>query len=106
MNPLPLPPKPPFWELAAFRATREEARVLLGQPHYTETGTMRTSGGEEDIWAYALPSGQRLLIIHHVPYQGATLCADPPDLGPVLEALHISPSDSRLVRYPEPKVLV
>ena len=44
--------------------------------------THRTAGGEEDCWAYVLPSGQRVLIYLRGPYHQVRLISDPPKLGP------------------------
>ena len=66
------------------------------------TDSARTAGGEEDNWAYVLPSGQRVLIVLGVPYGHVRLISDPPELGPVLTALGITSDDPRLHRYPEP----
>lgn len=102
MTPLQLPLSLPLWELASLKADRPQMRDLLGEPHFVETDGRRTSGGDEDCWAYALPSGQRMLVILQVPYRSVQLIADPPDLGPVLEALGISPENPGLNRYPTP----
>jgi hypothetical protein len=61
----------PLWELASIEASRGEMHALLGEPHFIETDSTRTAGGEEDVWAYALPSGQRALVILGVPYRTA-----------------------------------
>ena len=75
---------------------------MLGEPHFIETDATRTSGGHEDLWAYTLPSGQRLVIQLRVPYNQADFWADPAELSSVLQALHIPNDDPRLVPYPEP----
>jgi hypothetical protein len=104
MTPLRMPLSLPLWELASLEASRPQMRALLGEPHFVETDSTRTAGGEEDGWAYILPSGQRVLIILGVPYCHVRLIADPPELGPVLAALEITLDDPRLhcngVPYP------
>lgn len=75
---------------------------MLGEPHFIEKESARTFGGDEDAWAYTLSTGQRVVVLLRVPYNVAVICADPPDLEPVLRALKISPSDSRLTCYPDP----
>jgi hypothetical protein len=102
MIPLSLPLSLPLWELAAFQATRPEMRALLGAPHFIETDSTRTAGGEEDSWAFLLPSGQRILIILEVPYSNVQIIADPPEITQVLQSLGISPEDSRLNCYLTP----
>ena len=100
--PLSMPVALPIWGLAEFRITRPELRELLGEPHYIETDSFRTFGGEEDSWAFALPSGQRVVVVLRVPYHGAVLYGDPPELSPILSALGLSSDDSRLYPYTEP----
>jgi hypothetical protein len=102
MTTLPLPAKLPMWELCNFKITRPELRAMLGEPHFVETDSTRTYGGDEDAWAYTLPSGQRVVVVLRVPYHIAVFSADPPELDPFLEALHIQSDDPRLVRYPQP----
>lgn len=102
MEPLRMPLALPLWELASMEASRGEMHTLLGEPHYVETDPTRTAGGEEDAWAYALPSGRRALVILGVPYRLVRLIADPPELEPVLAALGLTPDDPRLRRYDEP----
>jgi hypothetical protein len=85
-HPLELPVAFPLWMLCNFRISREELHSILGCPAYTETDTYATFGGEEDAWAYQLPSGQRVLVILNVALRQARFCADPPDLEPVLAA--------------------
>jgi hypothetical protein len=92
----------PLWELALLEASRPQMHALLGEPHLVETDSTRTAGGEEDAWAYLLPSGQRVLIILGVPYRHVRLIADPPELGPVLTTLGITLDDPRLRRHAEP----
>ncbi|NKF22707.1 hypothetical protein [Solimonas marina] len=92
MKPLTLPLQLPLWELAQFSSSREHMRQLLGAPHYTETDSTRTFGGEEEAWGLSLPSGQRVLITFQVPYGTAVICADPPSVKPVLAALGLSTS--------------
>src|SRR5262245_60288677 len=101
MTLLPLPIAGPLWALARLEITRTELRAMLGEPHYIETDNRRTCGGEEDCWGYALTSGQRVLIVLD-PITGAVLYGDPPNLGPILEALHIPADDPRLRHGPQP----
>jgi hypothetical protein len=76
--------------------------ALLGKPHFVETDSTRTLGGEEDAWAYLLPSGQRVLVILAVPYGKVRIIADPPKVGPALALLGITLNDPRLDCYAEP----
>lgn len=102
MTPLPMPLSPPLWGLASLAVTRPQLHAMLGSPHFVETDSLRTAGGDEDAWAYILDAGQRVLIVLEVPYHTARLIADPPEIGPVLRALGIAPDDPRLSHYPEP----
>ena len=102
LTPLDIPVASPIWELAEFSITRPELRMMLGHPHYIETDSMRTFGGEEDAWAFKLPSGQRMLVILRVPYHVAVLYGDPPSLLPIITELGLSPDDSRLHSYTDP----
>lgn len=102
MTALPLPAKLPMWELGNFKITRSELRAMLGEPHFVETDILRTYGGEEDVWAYLLSSGQRVVVVLRVPYRMAVFSADPPELDPVLHALCIARSDARLERHSQP----
>ena len=106
MTPLPLPAKLPMWEVCILKITRPELRALLGGPHFVETDEYRTHGGEEDAWGYTLPSGQRVVVILRVPYRVAVISADPPELAPVLQALHIASDDVRLERPSQPVPVV
>jgi hypothetical protein len=76
---------------------------LLGEPHFIETDSTRTYGGDEDSWAFVLPSGQRCVVLLRVPYDHAIIYADPPALEPVLSALGIPAGEPRLQRAPEPE---
>jgi len=94
-----------MWELGQFRITRSEMREMLGEPDFVETDSTRTYGGEEDVWAFALESRQRTLVVLRVPYHMAVFSADPPNLEPLLDALKISPNGCRLVRFPKPVLI-
>lgn len=102
MTPLRMPLSLPLWELASLESSRPHMHALLGEPHFVETDSTRTVGGEEDAWAYLLSSGQRVLIILEVPYHRVRLIADPPELGPMLMALGVTLDDPRLRCYAEP----
>lgn len=102
MAKIPMPVDLPIWGLATLRMTRPQLRALLGMPHFVETDPRRTCGGEEDGWAYALPTGQRMLIILDATIGCAGIFGDPPDLGPLLLALGIAADDPRLVPHAEP----
>jgi hypothetical protein len=61
-EPEKLPTKMEPWLVGAFAGTREELREAFGPPHYIETDGTRTCGGEEDNWAWRLPTGQVVVI--------------------------------------------
>jgi hypothetical protein len=90
--------------VAGIKATREELRAALGEPHYVETDSTRTFGGDEDMWAWELPSGQRFLLVLQVPYGVAVLHCDPPDASPVIAALGIDAERQRLEVFATPIV--
>jgi hypothetical protein len=102
MTLLQMPVALPLWGLASLKTSRAELRCMLGEPHFVETDPTRTCGGEEDGWAYTLPSGQRMLIVLDVPSGFAELFGDPPALGPILQALRIPPNDPRLLLHEQP----
>src|SRR5262245_58765618 len=86
---LPLSVRMKPYIVGGFQATREELRTVLGLPHYVETDSTRTSGGDEDWWGWELPSGARLVVVLQVPYEAALLHCDPPEPDAVVEALGI-----------------
>jgi hypothetical protein len=98
--PFPVHLKP--YIVAGIRATREELRAALGQPHFVETDSTRTFGGDEDMWAWELPSGRRFLLVLQVPYGQAELLCDPPDAASVVAALGIDAEKQRLQILPTP----
>jgi hypothetical protein len=102
MTPLSIPVSPPMWALAELVFSRSECRAAFGEPHYVETDPRRTTGGEEDNWAYLAPSGQRVLVVLDVVQGVAMICADPPELEPILDALGIARDDRRLRCYIRP----
>jgi hypothetical protein len=102
MTPLKLPLRLPLWELGSFRSSREQMQDFLGGPHYTETDSARTFGGDEDVWGFSLPSGQRVLITFQVPYGTAVISADPPAIAPILAALGVSSSKLDFAELSQP----
>lgn len=105
MTPLGLPVQPPMWGVATITVTRDTLRAMLGDPHYIETDPFRTCGGEEDCWAFTLPSGQRFMIILEVTTARAELYGDPPDAPVILKSLAFSPQDPRITCHAEPWLL-
>ena len=99
LKPLELPVKVPIWAVASFKISRNGLRQDLGPPHFVETDSTRTSGGGQDVWAYLLPTGQRLLIILEVSTNCAEFFIDPPELFPILAALHLTSDDPRLLPH-------
>ncbi len=99
---LPIPVEPPMWAVVSLKTSRHEMRALLGDPHFIETDPRRTCGGEEDFWAYTLPSGHRVVVVVDAPTGGAYLGSDPPDWEPVVRFLGLEPDDPRLTRPAEP----
>jgi hypothetical protein len=93
---LPFPVRLKPYNVGGFHATRDELRAALGEPHFVETDSTRTFGGDENMWAWELPSGQRLLIVVQVPYGVVLIYCDPPDPEPVIGALGIDSEKERL----------
>jgi hypothetical protein len=96
MTKIPMPVDLPIWGLASLKVTRRELRDLLGEPHFVETDPRRTCGGEQNGWAYALPTGHRVVVLLDVTAGCAELFSDPPELDPILLALGIPEDDPRL----------
>jgi hypothetical protein len=105
MTPLPLPLRPPFYEMGMLRASRSELRSVLGTPHHVETDCTRTSGGEEDTWAFLLPSGQRVAIVLRVPYQAALVYAYPADKEPLFGITGVPAGDERWTWSADPRLV-
>ena len=76
-----------MWELAYFSISRAELHARIGTPHFTEINSSRLRGGDEDVWAFVSPGGQRLLLLLDVPSERAAILADPPDASAALAAL-------------------
>jgi hypothetical protein len=100
--PFPVHLKP--YMVAGIRALREELRADLGEPHFVETDSTRTFGGDEDNWAWELASGQRFLLVLQVPYGRAIIYCDPPDPKPVILSLGIDADRQQLEFLPTPIV--
>jgi hypothetical protein len=56
------------------------------------------------MWAWELPSGQRLLLVLQVPYGMTMLHCDPPDASAVVVALGIDAAARGLEILPTPVV--
>lgn len=78
-KPLPFPVRMQPYLVGQFKGSRSNLRDLLGAPHYVETDSMRTSGGDEDNWGWEFSSGLRILLVLCVPYQDVLVYCDPPD---------------------------
>jgi hypothetical protein len=100
---LSMPLSPPMWGVVSLKISRSEMRALLGAPHFVETDPRCTCGGEEDAWAFVLPSAHRIIII--ADSGGAYVGSDPPDAEPALEFLKIARTDSRVMIHEEPFTL-
>ena len=80
-------PQPPFWMLAAFKFDRKQLGQKLGEPHYIETDSTRTYGGNEEQWYFTFESGQKIIITYQVPYNITALYSNSPELKPIIDAL-------------------
>jgi hypothetical protein len=105
LTPAPLPITTPVWAVAGYRASRDELREMLGPPHYTETDSRRTRGGEEDCWGFVQPGDGRLLIVLDVVTGHALIYSDRPEAGPALQALGLNHSDPRVRTDGEPVLM-
>ena len=76
--------------VAGWKATRAEMREAFGEPHYVETDSTKTFGGDEDYWAWDLESGERIAVVLRVPYCQVLAYCDPPNGKRVVEALGLS----------------
>jgi hypothetical protein len=66
----------PLWEIGWVRGVERSAlREHLGHPHYIETDSARTFGGEEDWWSFKTAQGEVAAVCLRVPYQDAVLCS-------------------------------
>jgi hypothetical protein len=99
MKPLSLPVDLPIWALVSLKITRRELHAMLGEPHYIETDPRRTCGGEQDVWAFKLSSGQRLLVVLDPVAGCAELYGDPPLAESILQSLAIASDDKRLKHH-------
>src|SRR5262245_13162992 len=97
---LPFPVRLKPYMVAMMTATRAELRATLGDPHFVETDSTRTYGGDEDNWAWELPSGQRFLLVLRVPYHVAVLYCDPPDPASTVVALGVDADKQQLFAQP------
>lgn len=86
--------------VGGIRASRNDMRAALGEPHFVETDSTRTSGGDEDMWAWELKSGQRFLLVLQVPYSQVQILCDPPDPEPVIAALGVESEKFGLLATP------
>lgn len=103
-QPLPFPVHLKPWIVANLRASRAEMRAAFGPPHFVETDSTRTCGGDEDNWAWELPSRQRVLLVLQVPTGIAMILCDPPEPTPAAAALGIDMEMQRLELRPTPIV--
>lgn len=77
MLPLPLPIKEPLWQLGCcHNVERGAMHEVLGVPHYTETDSSCTYGGEEDLWAYEFKGQRVVALCLRVPYEDLVLLAN------------------------------
>ena len=71
--------------LGSFQSVRQVVHDALGVPHFTETDCSRTPGGDEDGWAWELPTGQITLITLDMMGNGI-IYSNLPELTPVISA--------------------
>lgn len=97
MKKLKIPAPLPFWEIGHFSIDRETLRERLGAPHFTETDSSRTFGGEEDSWAYSTDSGLRVVITLRVPYREAVIYSDPPNAEEAAKAFSCAIGEAKVI---------
>lgn len=95
MKPIPMPVSFPFWQVGGLKITREELRAILGEPHFVQTDSFRTFGGDEDCWAFELTNGDRIGFVLRVPYKIVVLYGDTPFTGVFEKILNIPRDDPR-----------
>jgi hypothetical protein len=77
MTPTEFPITQELWQVACARGVkREQLRRVLGSPHFIETNSRATYGGEEDWWGYEVASGELAVLCLRVPYQDAVLLSN------------------------------
>lgn len=77
MTPLSPPIQSKLWQVAcAHNVERVALHKIMGAPHYTESNSFATYGGEEDWWGYQLHNGQLAVLCLRVPYRDAIICSD------------------------------
>lgn len=77
MTPLSLPIQSKLWEVACtHNVERNALHKIMGAPHYTESNSFSTFGGEEDWWGYQLENGQLAVLCLRVPYHDVVVCSD------------------------------
>ena len=69
------------------RVARTTLTSILGEAHYVETDSRATFGGEEDWWAFRLPSGHAIAICLRVPYEDVLLYSEIQDLAEIMAVL-------------------
>lgn len=101
MDRLELPIKWHAYEIACFKQSDSELRSALGEPHYIETDSTRTFGGEESLWAYNL-EGVPFAIVCRIPYSDTVVYAkDPQPKGVLAKVASLFPN-SNMDIYSEP----
>jgi len=80
MKPITDGVKVEMWQLCCVKGVdRDTVWATLGRPHFTETDSHATYGGEEDWWAFELESGHKVALALRVPYEQAVLYASTRD---------------------------
>ncbi len=58
----------PCWNLGSIEINQDDARSILGEPHFIETNPNATAGGTEDLWTFK-PQAQPVVFFRlRVPY--------------------------------------
>jgi hypothetical protein len=74
MERLELPINWHAFEISCFKLSDGQLRSVLGEPHYIETDSTRTFGGNESLWAYEL-EGVPFAVVCRIPYSDTVIYA-------------------------------
>jgi hypothetical protein len=111
--PLDLPVDLPMWGLARLKISLEELTELLNtrspaiaESHSVVQDNRLPGGGDRNTWAFCQRSGHRVLIVFDEATGCAEIFGDPPEVGPILQALTIALDHPGLTVYPTPQPVI
>jgi len=71
------------YQIASLYASDTQLRKVLKEPHYIETDSTRTFGGNESLWAYEI-SSEKFALVCRIPYDETVIYTEMPDTKYVL----------------------